>query len=884
MLRYELSLCIGREKTNRGVTIKCHDDGISLAITFLVCRQTSKWRVTEEAFIIPTGATAVLKIEKPDKTKCLIDGKLEASAFVFELSEQAFTAAGTAEAEVSIYGANGGRVTSANFPITIPEECVCSCKTESKDYVDIVGDLIKAAKDAEASAKKAAEDATRAQVNGPKIGENGNWFVFDVEVGKYTDTGVSSAGNPPSDEQVEDAVQAYMDENPISDKIVETVNEYMVENPVDSKVDEAVNDYLEGNPSKVNDAVSDYLEDNPIEVPSAYVAPRAIEPYQTDFIENYNRYDRTKNTEKTVISAAGAETTSSSFQTSDYIHMPAGSYWVTNSSTSRFEYYAVYGLDKMFVSRLAMPAAGTNVIEVETECFVRFMGYNTKVDGKNIMVVRGEEAPSGYVPHGVRFTGHFAISGENIDDKTVRKEKTDFIQTSANLINHMTITKGYVVNTSGAIVSNSQYGVTEKIYTKPSTTYVCNNVLRLALYKADGTVISVQGKSDPATSFAFTTTASTVYVVAAVQVKSANLSNWQMNEGETLLEYEKQHLVINGYRLYDEIVAEVDPIDTFKTWDKVIYDKASPFTLTAEAEAVAGGERTASAVIAKYDALLAGNPLYIKKTELGADSVGNMLYRYDFNEPEQPHSSGAMYSTAKPKVILIGGVHPEWGGIYSLYNTMKQITDNEALIELRRNTHFIVVPVVNVYGCSNASRKNANGIDLARNFEVGFTVGSDPSATTYGGTAALSELEAQYVDTILQENKDAIIFLSCHSFQRNNTDYDCIWGACGTRYMNNLCKKVIDKLSRVWRNSYDFVPDAENVYLGSSEVSAPGGSEGQQGAKYGIQAATLEVGDYFRYHSADALTSFVVSRGTETYINFIMTALQNFNSTDKKLL
>lgn len=247
MLRYELSLCIGREKTNRGVTIKCHDDGISLAITFMVCRQTSKWRVTEEAFIIPTGATAVLKIEKPDKTKCLIDGKLEASAFVFELSEQAFTAAGTAEAEVSIYGANGGRVTSANFPITIPEECVCSCKTESKDYVDIVGDLIKAAKDAEEGAKRAAEAALQAQINSPKIGDNGNWFVWDFEKDEYVDTGLPSVGNPPSDEQVEVAVQSYMDENPIEDKIDEAVNEYMEENPVDSKVDKAVNDYLDRN-------------------------------------------------------------------------------------------------------------------------------------------------------------------------------------------------------------------------------------------------------------------------------------------------------------------------------------------------------------------------------------------------------------------------------------------------------------------------------------------------------------------------------------------------------------------------------------------------------------------------------------------------------------
>lgn len=622
----------------------------------------------------------------------------------------------------------------------------------------------------------------------------------------------------------------------------------------------------------------EHLAGNPV------VAPGSIQPYQTDFIENYNLYDRTKNTEKTVISSTGAVTSNSSFQTSDYIHMPAGSYWVTNTSTVRFEYYAVYDLNKKFVSRVAMAAAGTNVITIATDCFVRFMGYNTKVDGKDIMVVYGEEAPSGYIPHGVRFTDPFALSGENIDDKTVRKEKTDFIQTSTNLINHMTVEKGYVVNTSGAVVSNSQYGVTEKIYVKPSTKYVCNNVLRLALYKSDGTLITVQGKSDPSTSFTFTTTTATAYVIAAVQVKSSALSAWQMNEGETLLEYEKQHLIINGYRLHDEIVEKVDPIDVFKKWDKIIYDKSQTFTLTTEAEAVAAGERTASAVIEKYDALAAANPLYITKTEVGADSVGNMLYRYDFNEPEQPYNAVCMRSTAKPKVILIGGVHPEWGGIYSLYNTMKQITENEALVDLRRNTHFIVIPIVNVYGCTNASRKNANGIDLARNFEVEFTVGSNPSENTYGGTVALSELEAQYVDAILRQNQDAVVFLSCHSFQTNNTENDCIWGACGTRYMNNLCKKVIDKLSRVWRNKYDFVPDDVNVYLGSSEVSAPGGSEGQQAAKYNIQGATLEVGDYFRYQSAEALTSFVISRGTETYINFIMTALCNFNSTDKKLM
>ncbi len=194
MLRHELSICVGQDKTNREVTIKCHDGGIFLAITLMVCRQVSKWRVTEEAFTVPAGATAVLKIAKPDKTKCTVGGKLDGCAFVFELPPQACTVAGAAEAEVSIYGAEGKRVTSATFRINVPEECVCNCEMESEPYIDLVGKQIQEAKDAEAGAKEAAKAAMQAQVNAPKIGANGNWFVWNYDSGHYVDTGVSAGG------------------------------------------------------------------------------------------------------------------------------------------------------------------------------------------------------------------------------------------------------------------------------------------------------------------------------------------------------------------------------------------------------------------------------------------------------------------------------------------------------------------------------------------------------------------------------------------------------------------------------------------------------------------------------------------------------------------
>lgn len=195
MVRYEFSLCIGQANTDSGITVKCHDDGISFLIKLMVCRQVSKWRTKEEAFAIPEGSKVILKISKPDNTKCLISGTVKAEGVLFKSRPEAFTVAGISEAEVSVYGPDGRRATTATFNIDVPEECVCNCEVESGPYIDIIGEQIKAAKEAEAGAKKAAEEAMMAQVNTPKIGDNGNWFVWDFEKGEYVDTGVAASGS-----------------------------------------------------------------------------------------------------------------------------------------------------------------------------------------------------------------------------------------------------------------------------------------------------------------------------------------------------------------------------------------------------------------------------------------------------------------------------------------------------------------------------------------------------------------------------------------------------------------------------------------------------------------------------------------------------------------
>ncbi len=115
-----------------------------------------------EAYTIPQGCTPVLRISKPDKTYCIQEGTVQSNRLIFAPKPQAFTAAGTAKAEVSLFAEDGRRVTSATFDIIIPPECVCDCGTESGSYVDVMSEQIRAAIEAAERAEEAAKRAEEA--------------------------------------------------------------------------------------------------------------------------------------------------------------------------------------------------------------------------------------------------------------------------------------------------------------------------------------------------------------------------------------------------------------------------------------------------------------------------------------------------------------------------------------------------------------------------------------------------------------------------------------------------------------------------------------------------------------------------------------------------
>ena len=168
-------------------------------------------------------------------------------------------------------------------------------------------------------------------------------------------------------------------------------------------------------------------------------------------------------------------------------------------------------------------------------------------------------------------------------------------------------------------------------------------------------------------------------------------------------------------------------------------------------------------IYSKFDELHAANSSYITKTDLGASSDNSHLYAYDFKPKFIGNAKKDLI-----KIIIISGQHGfEKSSVYGLYYLMYDIvhnwTESSILDYLRNNVEFLVVPIVNRYGFDNNEYKNANGVNLNRNYDFNFTPGSDTTSSSYGGAEAFSELETKIVRDLVLSNTDAFMFIDWHT-------------------------------------------------------------------------------------------------------------------------
>lgn len=172
MITHSLEVLIGRDNPEKNIAIKCHDSGVCLKVYLKQEVRRSKWRATEEAYTIPAGASAVLKVEKLDKKYVLQKGKCQGSAALFELDPQALTVVGKNPAEVNIYGKDGRRITTATFYIEVLKELGDGCTEDSETYVDVLNEQIQRAEDAAKRSEEAAISSHGATFT-PHVSEDG---------------------------------------------------------------------------------------------------------------------------------------------------------------------------------------------------------------------------------------------------------------------------------------------------------------------------------------------------------------------------------------------------------------------------------------------------------------------------------------------------------------------------------------------------------------------------------------------------------------------------------------------------------------------------------------------------------------------------------------
>lgn len=184
MFVYDLSACIGHKKGHKFScldmpVLKQYDSGISFRVGLTVCKDPGTWKEHYEPYIIPNGATAILKVQKPDKTFTLTDAEVTSGNVVCcQLPSQAATAAGPCAAEISLYNQSGERITTATFHYEVEKGCVDEGAEQSTDYIDIMGDYIQWCKD---SVKQLIELNTHP----PIPGDGGFWMVWDLEKKEY---------------------------------------------------------------------------------------------------------------------------------------------------------------------------------------------------------------------------------------------------------------------------------------------------------------------------------------------------------------------------------------------------------------------------------------------------------------------------------------------------------------------------------------------------------------------------------------------------------------------------------------------------------------------------------------------------------------------------
>jgi hypothetical protein len=209
----------------------------------------------------------------------------------------------------------------------------------------------------------------------------------------------------------------------------------------------------------------------------------------------------------------------------------------------------------------------------------------------------------------------------------------------------------------------------------------------------------------------------------------------------------------------------------------------------------------------------------------------------------------------KPMLLYSGTIHArEWIGVELAIGFAKYIIEhieyNPILKDVLTCSSLLMIPCANPDGFEFSRthylfwrknrRQNADGtfgVDLNRNFSVGFSPNKDTSSNIYSGPAPFSEPETLALKEFADKHSNITITLSYHSqgnvfFPAHNFKHE---DAIDATDLNVLCANMAEEIRKVSNRKY-------GVHMGKPPSGLISGCEREYYYSQGALAITVEVG------------------------------------------
>ena len=237
----------------------------------------------------------------------------------------------------------------------------------------------------------------------------------------------------------------------------------------------------------------------------------------------------------------GELSANSSYSASDYIYI-RGVSKLTFSTGYRI---AFYDENKNFISGTNLNSNVPITYTVPVGAFyLRASVLNTVINvyqveiGEQLTVYENYKE---YIPR--KYLEKYPFDVNDIPEKSIIESKLSFVEFSKNLFDKAKAIKGYYIQyTTGILISNASYYVSDYIKVEPSTTYTRNYSHQMAFYDINRNYISgINTTSDLGVS-TFTTPQNAVY--CRITISIAMLDSFQLEKGNNATSYEKYGISI----------------------------------------------------------------------------------------------------------------------------------------------------------------------------------------------------------------------------------------------------------------------------------------------------------------------------------------------------